>query len=172
MADILCQKPGVLNGTYKLARSFLDSMLQSDAVLTMTPQQQALCAVCHALEKHGMPQQAVLQRYASHASADAERQQAVVQQLQVCISAAARANCHFDRHMLVALIEVVYLCIQSLRLLQTVWGQGVSLADAGHTVCSKYSQKGASPKELDMKVWSPFTYFYPLAHGIVFSCGH
>eukprot|EP00892_Ulva_mutabilis_P007192 jgi/Ulvmu1/4845/UM020_0131.1 len=116
VTQILTQKPGMLNMTYKLARSFLDSMLQSDAVLTMTPQQQALCAVCHALEKHGMPQNGVLDRYANHASADAERQQALVHEL------------------------------------QKVWARGVLLADAGHQVCSKYSQKGASPKELDMKV--------------------
>lgn len=76
--------------TYKLARSFLDSMLQSDAVLTMTPQQQALCAVCHALEKHGMPQKAVLQRYAGHACTDADRQHVVVQELQVCRPPEAR----------------------------------------------------------------------------------
>lgn len=37
-------------------------------------------------------------------------------------------------------------------VLQKVWAMGVTFADAGHQVCAKYSQKGASPKDLDMKV--------------------
>lgn len=116
VTEVLSKNSGALNMIYKLARSFLDSMIQSDAVLILTPQQQALCAVCHALERNGMPRQAVLQRYAQHASANADEQQSVVDEL------------------------------------QKVWAMGVTFADAGHQVCAKYSQKGASPKDLDMKV--------------------
>lgn len=87
VTGILAQNPGALTLISKLARSFLDSMIQSDAVLSMTPQQQALCAVCHALEKNGMPRQAVLQRYAEHASSNADEQQSLVNELQVCCSA-------------------------------------------------------------------------------------
>lgn len=83
VTEVVNQKPGALNMIYKLARSFLDSMIQSDAVLIMTPQQQALCALCHALEKNGMTRQAVLQRYAGHATSNAAEQQAVMDELQV-----------------------------------------------------------------------------------------
>lgn len=87
VTGILSQNPGALTLIAKLARSFLDSMIQSDAVLAMTPQQQALCAVCHALEKNGMPRQDVLQRYAQHASSNADEQQSVIDELQVRCSA-------------------------------------------------------------------------------------
>lgn len=89
VTEVLSKNSGALNMIYKLARSFLDSMIQSDAVLILTPQQQALCAVCHALERNGMPRQAVLQRYAQHASANADEQQSVVDELQVCRCALA-----------------------------------------------------------------------------------
>lgn len=75
----------LLQGVGRLARSFVDSIIKSDAVLLMTPQQQALCAVCHALQKHGMAPQTVLQRYAALACEDEAKQQAVLASMQVCM---------------------------------------------------------------------------------------
>jgi hypothetical protein len=54
---------------HKLAYSFLDSIVQSDAPLLMSPQQQALCAVYHALKHYGMPNDVILSRYARKAAA-------------------------------------------------------------------------------------------------------
>jgi hypothetical protein len=88
-------KPGepVLELVGKLARSFVDSIIQSDAVLLMTPQQQALCAVCHSLHKHGMPIQTTLQRYVKLACDDPDKQQAVLSSMQVYY-----LNLHFVPH--------------------------------------------------------------------------
>ena len=83
-----------LSTAHKLAHSMTNSMIQSDATLTMCPQQQALCTVCHALIKGGLSQHDVLDRYASKACSlsqqDAEAQpadSAVKKALQVRFSA-------------------------------------------------------------------------------------
>lgn len=81
-------KADVLKGVHKLAYSFADSIVQSAAPLTMRPQQQALCGVCHALCKHGMPHEDIVARYvrcarSSSAGADAEGEAALRDALQV-----------------------------------------------------------------------------------------
>jgi hypothetical protein len=47
----------------------IDSMIQSMAPLTMCPQQQALCTVCYALMKAGLPEDVVINRYLFKAKA-------------------------------------------------------------------------------------------------------
>jgi hypothetical protein len=96
LTELADAKPDALQLTHKLAYSFLDSMLQSSAPLTMRPQQQALCAVCHALVKYGMTRQAVLERYAAKATGGALNGNSadVVQALDVRIIALLLRECH------------------------------------------------------------------------------
>lgn len=67
VSEMLSRQPAALKLAQKLAYSFADSIMQSTAPLTMRPQQQALCAVCHALVKYGMEKEAVLMRYVDKA---------------------------------------------------------------------------------------------------------
>ena len=67
----------VLDVTASYARSCVDSIVQSEALLLMSPQQQALCAVCTALKNYGMPADVCLGRYTRLSSQDETvRQQA------------------------------------------------------------------------------------------------
>lgn len=93
MLQKLSPNPSEALGTaHKLAHSMTNSIIQSDAPLTMCPQQQALCAVCHALVKGGLKQQDVLARYASKAckqpgadSSSRKADEGVQKALKVCI---------------------------------------------------------------------------------------
>lgn len=94
MKQLLSQRPDGLQLVHKLAKSFADSIVQSTAPLTMRPQQQALCAVCHALMHYGMPREAVLQHYAAAASSKREAGAdeggaAVTEALAVCFHSTA-----------------------------------------------------------------------------------
>lgn len=66
------------------SRSCVDSIVQSDALLLMSPQQQALCAVCTALKNYGMPPDACLRRYTRLSSDDKDVQAQALAALEVC----------------------------------------------------------------------------------------
>jgi hypothetical protein len=88
IAALEASQPDALKLAHKLAYSFTDSVLQSSAPLTMRPQQQALCAVCHALVKYGMPKETAVERYAMKAQGGAGAQappgrEAVIQAIKV-----------------------------------------------------------------------------------------
>jgi hypothetical protein len=89
---MLSKQPEALKLAHKLAYSFADSIMQSTAPLTMRPQQQALCAVCHALVKYGMEKEAVLMRYMEKACLGCE--DATVER--ECMLDALKVRCVLD----------------------------------------------------------------------------
>lgn len=74
---------GVLDVTASYARSCVDSIVKSEALLVMSPQQQALCAVCTALENYDMPADGCLRRYTRLCSQDESVQQQAETSLRV-----------------------------------------------------------------------------------------
>lgn len=72
VSAMLSAQPDALKRAHKLAYSFADSIVQSTAPLTMRPQQQALCAVCHALCKYGMSHEDAVARYVRSARMSAD----------------------------------------------------------------------------------------------------
>lgn len=79
------QDKHVLTMTASYASLYLDSMTHSDAVLLMSPQQQALCAVCEGLKRHGMPEDVCGRRYSARVSEDAAVQAEAATALKVRI---------------------------------------------------------------------------------------
>ena len=76
------------------ARSCVDYIVQSDALLLMSPHQQALCAVCTALENYGMPPDVCLRRYTRLSSVDEDMQAQTAAALQVCTHHSGANYCH------------------------------------------------------------------------------
>lgn len=73
----------VLDVTASYARSCVDSIVQSEALLLMSPQQQALSAVCTALMNYGMPADVCVRRYTRLSSQDESVQQQAEASLKV-----------------------------------------------------------------------------------------
>lgn len=60
-----CLDGPALQKAHKLATSFAESAMRGMAPLLMPPQQLALAAICHALDKGGVPRDTVLRHYAA-----------------------------------------------------------------------------------------------------------
>jgi hypothetical protein len=74
----------VLDLIASYSRSCVDSIVQSEALLLMSPQQQALSAVCTALKNYGMPGDVCLRRYTRLSSEDENVRKQTEVSLKVC----------------------------------------------------------------------------------------
>jgi hypothetical protein len=75
----------VLHLIASYSRSCVDSIVQSEALLLMPPQQQALSALCTALNHYGMPVDVCVRRYTRLSSPDEAVQKKIETSLRVCL---------------------------------------------------------------------------------------